>query len=122
MVVMMSIGTGQYEIWGTPFEYVHARNKTTAYNKNANVWEIKPMEIENDFVMNEDQAQAFAIRELTYEHRSATSYSVQIVDDTRIERGDIIELKDGSRVYVTGFARDLSHGSSAVLDVQGFRA
>lgn len=122
MVIMMSVGTGQYEVWGSPFDYVHARNKTTAFNKNAGVWEISPVEIENDFVMNEDQAQAFAIRELVYEHSSATSYGASIVDDTRIERGDIIEFRDGSRVYVTGFTRDLSHGAPALLEVQGFIA
>ncbi len=122
MVIMMSLGTGQYEIWGTPFSYVHARNTTTAYNPAAKVWEINPQEIENDFVMNEDQAQSFAIRELAYVYRSASSYNISIVDDTRIERGDIVQLRDGSRVYVTDFNRDLSIGAPAVLNVSGFRA
>lgn len=121
-LTMMSIGTGQYEIWGTPFDYVHARNTTTAYNPAASPWEIMPQEIENDFVMDEPQAQSFAIRELIYNHRSASAYNVSIVDDTRIERGDIVELVDGSRVYVTDYTRDLGLGAPAVLQIQGFRA
>jgi hypothetical protein len=122
MLTMMSIGTGQYEVWGTPYDYVHARNTTTAFNRDAKVFEIKPQEIENDFTMNAQQAQAFAVRELVYNHRSAAQCNLTIFDDTRIERGDLIELADGARVYVTGYSRDLSHGAPALLDIQGFLA
>jgi hypothetical protein len=44
------------------------------------------------------------------------------VDDLRIEPGDIIELHDGSRLYVTGYSRDLTRGASAELQVTGFRS
>jgi hypothetical protein len=122
LLTMMSIGTGQYEIWGTPYTYVHARNTTTAFNSGSSIWEIKPTEIENDFVMNEPQAQGFAIRELIYQHRAASQYNLTIVDDTRVERGDIIQLDDGTRVYVTDYTRDLGSGQPAILHIQGFRA
>jgi hypothetical protein len=121
MLTMMSIGTGVYEIWGTPYDMVHARNTTTAYGKTVKDWEVNVSEIENDFVMNQEQSEGFAVRELTYTYRSASSYNISIVDDPRIERGDIISLKDGSRVYVTDYSRDLSHGSPAKLDITGFR-
>lgn len=121
MVTMMSIGTGVYEIWGTPYDMVHARNTTTAYGKKAKDWEVNVAEIENDFVMNQAQSEGFAVRELVYSYRAASSYNVTIVDDPRVERGDIIALKDGSRVYVTDYARDLSHGAPAKLDITGFR-
>jgi hypothetical protein len=120
LLTMMSIGTGSYEVWGTPYDYVHVRNTTTAYNRSANVWEIKPQEIENDFVMNDDQAHTFAVRELVYQYSAATSYNLTIVDDTRIERGDIIELRNGTRIYVTEYSRDLSHGAPALLEINGF--
>lgn len=122
MLTMMSMGTGVYEVWGTPFDYVHARNTTTAYNPAANVWEIQPQEIENDFVLNEAQAQSFAIRELIYQARSASAYNLSIVDDTRIEPGDLVEISDGTRVYVTDYSRDLSNGAPAALSIQGFVA
>lgn len=121
MLTMMSIGTGVYEIWGTPYDMVHARNTTTAYGKAVKDWEINVSEIENDFVMNQAQSEGFATRELIYSYRAASSYNVTIVDDPRIERGDIISLKDGSRIYVTDYSRDLSHGSPATLDISGFR-
>jgi hypothetical protein len=120
LLIMMCMGTGVYEVWGTPFDYVHARNKSTVYNSNATVFEIQNQEIENDFVMNEAGAQAFAVRELAYAYRSASSFNPTIVDDTHIEPGDIVELSDGSRVYVVDYRRDVSSGAPAVLDITGF--
>lgn len=120
-LTMMSIGTGQYEVWGTPFDYVHARNTTSAYNKATKPWAVNVAEIENDFVTNDAQAKSFAVRELIYEYRAASSWGLTIVDDPRIEPGDIIEMPEGERVYVTDYAREIKNGAPAVLDVQGFR-
>jgi len=122
MLVMMSIGTGVYEIRGAPFDYVHARNTTEADAANVPAWALKNDDIQNDFVMNETQAQAFAARELIYRARSAATYAVNVVDDPRIEPGDIVELYDGSRLYVLDYKRNLSSGSTNVLELTGFRA
>ena len=122
LLVMMSIGTGMYEIRGNPYDFVHARNTSEATAAGVPAYLLKNDDLESDFVMNEGQAQAFAARELIYRARSATVYGVTIVDDPRIERGDLIELYDGSRLYVLDFSRDLSSGSAATLEVTGFRA
>ena len=45
-----------------------------------------------------------------------------MIDDPRVELGDIIQLSDGSRVYVTGFSRDLTFGAAATLDITRLRA
>ena len=100
---------------------VHTRNSTTAYNPAAKDWEVNVLEIESDFVVNEAAALNFATRELIYNFRSASSYNITIVDDLRIEPGDIVELSDGSRVYVTEYSRELTSGSPAMLKLTGFR-
>jgi hypothetical protein len=122
MLVMMSIGTGMYEIRGQPYDYVHARNTSEATAAGVPIWLQQYDDIENDFIMNEPQAQACAGRELIYRARSATTYKATIVDDPRIERGDIVELFDGSRVYVLDYSRELSPGSASTLEITGFRA
>jgi len=122
MLIMMSIGTGMYEIRGTPFDLVNARNRTEATAKGVPDWLIQNQDIETDFIMNEAHAQAFAARELIYRARSASKYNARIVDDPRIERGDIVELPDASRIYVLDYARDLTHGSKHLLQLTGFRA
>jgi hypothetical protein len=122
LAIMMSIGTGIYEIRGTPYDLVNARNRTEATAKGVPDWLIQNQDIENDFVMNEAHAQAFAARELIYLSRAVTAHNAQIVDDPRIEPGTIVQFYDGSRLYVTDYKRNLTHGASALLDLVGFQA
>lgn len=122
MYTMSSIGSGSYEVRGRPYDWVHGRNLTEAFDDSSPDWTQRIIEIENDFVMNQSMSEAYAVRELLYEVRKATSYGVTLVDDPRIEPGDILQLPDGSRLYVTGYSRDLARGAAALLDVQGFKA
>lgn len=122
LLVMMSLGTGMYEVRGQPYDYVHGRNTSEATAAGVPDWLLQNDDIENDFVMTEAQAQAFAARELIYRARSANTYKITIVDDPRIERGDIVELYDGSRLYVLDYSRDLTYGAPANLEITGFRA
>ncbi|WP_407280615.1 hypothetical protein U5817_10045 [Aromatoleum evansii] len=122
LLTMASIGTGVYEVWGTPYDFVHARHTTEAYDPAAPEWLEAAEIIETDLVQNDAHAQAIAARELIYRARSARSYGMTIVDDPRIEPGDIIATPDGARLYVTGYRRNLSPGAPAVLELEGFAA
>jgi hypothetical protein len=118
--LMMNCGTGVYEIWGTPFEWVHARNTSEAFDSSVPVWVDNSADIESDFIVNEEHAKATCIRELIYQAREANKWTVSIVDDPRIEFGDILEFTDGSKLYVEDFSRHLERGSEAILEVKGF--
>lgn len=120
-LIIMSLGTGNYEIWGEPYDYVHETNTTEAYDAGQPGWVRLEEEISSDFITNEEHAQAVAVRELLYRSLSAHSWNVDIIDHPAIERGDILQLPDGSRLYVNDFSRDLAHGAPAVLSVKGFR-
>jgi hypothetical protein len=120
MLIMMSIGTGSYEVWGVPYDYVNGRNTTEAYDRNAAAGDDKPKSIETDFVMNEAHAQSIAAREFLFAALSANSFGLTMVDDLRVQVGDILELPDATRLFVTGFERNLSHGAPAAMAVQGF--
>lgn len=121
-LTMASIGTGVYEVWGTPYDFVHARHTAEAYNPAAPEWLDAVEIIETDLVQNDAHAQAIAARELIYRAREAQSSGLTVVDDPRIEPGDIISMPDGARLYVTGYRRNLSPGSPAVLELEGFAA
>lgn len=120
-LIIMSLGTGVYEIWGEPFDYVHETNTTEAYNDAVPEWMRLEETIDSDFVMNQGHSEQVAVRELLYRSLSATSWSVEIIDHPPLEPGDILQLPDGSRLYVTGFSRELTRGSAATLSVKGFR-
>lgn len=120
-LIIMSLGTGVYEIWGEPYDYVHETNTTEAYNDSTPEWMRLEESIDSDFVMNEGHAQQIAVRELLYRSLSAITWNVDIIDHPALERGDILQLPDGSRLYVLTYSRDLTRGSAAMLSVQGFR-
>lgn len=120
MLILLSIGTGIYEIWGTPFDWIHARNTTVAFDENAAPWADNPTDVDSDFIMNEQHAQAVAVRELIYSSRASNKFSIQIVDDPRIEFGDILQFPDQSLMYVEDYTRTITRGSEATLEVRGF--
>lgn len=120
-LIIMSLGTGVYEIWGEPYDYVHESNTTEAYNDSTPEWMRLEEAMDSDFVMNEGHAQQIAVRELLYRSLSAISWNVEIIDHPALEPGDILQLPDNSRLYITGFSRDLTRGAPASLQVNGFR-
>lgn len=118
--LMMNIGTGTYEVWGQPYDFVHAKNVSEAFDSSVPVWVNNVMDIQCDFIINEAHAQAVAIRELIYTAQSANKWSVTIVDDPRVEYGDILEFPDESQLFVEDFNRPLGRGSEATLEIKGF--
>ena len=83
-------------------------------------WVDDPAIIENDFMMDENHAQQTSVRELIYGAKSANKWTVQIVDDIRIEYGDVLGFPDGSKMFVEDYSRPLARGSNNVLEVKGF--
>lgn len=122
LLVMASMGTGSYEIWGTPYDFVHGRNTTEAYNPAAPEWSEEIEEVTSDLIVDAAHARAVAARELIYRVRSADTYGVSILDDPRIEPGDLLALPDGSRLYVTSYRRNLGRDAPATLELEGFQA
>jgi hypothetical protein len=122
LLIMMSIGTGNYEIWGEPYDFVHAVNTTEAFNENAPVWMEDVQAEENDLIFDEEHAQEVVVRELLHRVAESNKWDTVITDDPRIEPGDILELPDTSRLYVEDYTRQLTRGSPSQLSVSGFRS
>lgn len=122
LLLLVSFGQGTYQILGRPLDAVEEVNETVAYAPDASPASQKLENIESDFIVSESAAQAFVTREFIYRCRAATSFTLTIVDDPRLEVGDIVQFADGMRLFVTGFRRDLSPGSAALLQLSGFPA
>lgn len=120
MMILMSVGTGVYEIWGNPFDWVHARNTTEAFDENSPGFIDNPIDIETDFVMSESHAQDIAVRELIYRYNEQNAWSITVIEDKRIEFGDILEFPDGTRMYVLDRSRPIARDSEALMSVKGF--
>lgn len=114
------IGTGMYEVYGQPVDWVHATQEVEVYDINAAASAERIEVIESGLVPNEEVARTLAAIELLYRSKSASKISLVIADDPRVEPGDIFSLPNGRRVYATGYSRDLARGSEALLTVEGF--
>lgn len=122
LMVLLSFGTGRYQIVGQMFDTVQEVNETVAYDPTASPAAYRAEVVENDFIGSEGTAIGMVTREFVYRARASTAWSLTIVDDPRIEVGDIVGLADGTRLFVTGYRRSLSHGDAALLELQGFPA
>jgi hypothetical protein len=118
-LAVMSIGQGVYEVWGTPYDFVHLVHEVEAYDANGDPHMERVDEIENNFIPNAAAAEALAVGELIYRSRAAEQDAVTIADDLRVEPGDVL-LIDGAPYYVVDFSRDLSRGATPELQLEGF--
>lgn len=124
-------GTGVYEIWGRPYDYVQVINEVECYDEDAPVERENVEDLESALIPNEATAVALATAELLFRVRSAKSARMTILDDYRVEPGDLLRLPEqviaendlpaGARFCVLpGMARDLMQGPAAGLMLPGF--
>lgn len=117
---VFGMGQGTYKVLGVPWDMVHRVNEILAYDDAAEVHVEKVEELQNDLIPNDSVAQNLAVSELVYRARASMSAQLSMVDDLRIERGDILALADGRKFYVLEWQRDLSRGAQPLMTLGGF--
>ena len=118
---MMGIGSAQYEIWGTPFDYAYVEKQSMAIEYGLNYWDEKEKEIKNDFVGSHDQADAVALNELIWEKSSSQPRTLILEDDLALELRDILALPDGRKFLITDIAKSIKWGEIPQLILTGLR-
>lgn len=123
LLFMSTIGTGQYEVWGTPYEMVYLEKQFIAMKNDIEFWQERELDIRNDFVSTEIQARPLVLTQLHYEVMKEQPRSLVLRYDPRIEQGDIIQLSTQVRVYVDSVKRGLARGSAdpLIMNVDGWR-
>lgn len=123
MLIMMCIGTGTYEIWGTPYEMVYLEQQAIAIKANTEFWQEREKSIRNDFISTIEQAQPIALNELHFEVMKENPRTLQLRYDPRLEPGDVLELSSTSRVWVEGVSRQITRGNTdnITMTVNGYR-
>jgi len=122
LIAMMILGTGVYEIVGTPYDYVFLEKQAIAMIDCLQYWEEKELEIRNEFISTEAQAHQLALTELLYHQSLANPRKLVIQDDPRIEKGDIIELSNGIKFYVENATKTIGRGGAITMQLDGFRS
>jgi hypothetical protein len=121
LLIMMSIGSAQYEIYGIPYDMAYVEKESIAIECNLEYWQINEKVIKNDFMSSYEQADAIALMNLIWEKSSAYPRKLVIQDDPSWEVGDMIRLPDGIKFFITDMSKTLARGSVPTLSLTGFK-
>jgi hypothetical protein len=119
MLIMMSMGSAQYEVWGTPYDYAYLEKKSVAIEDGLDYWLENNLDIKNDFIGTHDQADSIAMTELIWQKCLGAPRKIAMADDPRLEIGDIIGLPDGRKVVITGMSKTIRRGEVSTLVLDG---
>jgi hypothetical protein len=119
MLIMMSMGSAQYEVWGTPYDYAYLEKKSIAIEDGLDYWLENNLDIKNDFIGTHDQADIIAMTELIWQKCLSAPRRVAVADDPRLEIGDIIGLPDGRKMVITGMSKTIRRGEVSTLVLDG---
>ncbi|MGO9622132.1 MAG: hypothetical protein ACLPT6_12095 [Desulfobaccales bacterium] len=125
MLIMMSLGSAQYEIWGTPFNYAYLMQHSDAIESTMVGAVPQPLpyyqqnmrQIENDLVGTFDQADNIALIELIWEKSKSYPRNLIIEDDPALELGDIVQIADGRKFMIQDMKKTLKRGEVPVLEI-----
>ena len=119
MLIMMSIGSAQYEVWGTPYDYAYLEKMSIAMEDGLDYWRENEKEIKNDFIGTHDQADTIAVTELIWEKSLTRTRRIVIEDDPSLEVGDIVGIPDGRKILITGLSKKIKRGEVPSLVIDG---
>lgn len=119
LIIMMSIGSAQYEIHGTPYDYAYLQKKSVACVDGLDYWQEVTLEFRNDFIGTHDQADIIAMTELTWQVSLGKPRRVAVADDPRLEVGDIIGLPDGRKLVIAALSKSVRRGEPVTLMIEG---
>lgn len=122
LLAMMVLGTGVYEIVGNPVDYAFLEKKAIAMIDDLQFWEEKEKEIRNEFISTEGHANQLAVNELLFEQSTGHPRTLVLQNDPRIERGDIIQLPTGAKVFVQDCSKTIGRGGASQINIRGFRS
>jgi len=119
LLIMMSIGSAQYEVWGTPYDFAYLEKKSVAIEDGLDYWLENNLDIKNDFIGTHDQSDIIAMTELTWQKCLSMPRKVSVTDDPRLEPGDIIGLPDGRKLVIIALSKSIKRGEIPTLLIEG---
>lgn len=120
MNTLSSQGRGEYRITGQPYEYVFPEIRAEARVANVRSEDRREQTIENHLVNDQSDGDTIAMTMLRRERAKQNQRTVRSIHDLVVVPDDIIELSDGSRIYVQSVSRTLRRQGQHVADLAGF--
>lgn len=117
---LASQGRGEYRITGEPYEYVFEEILAEARVKDIRAEDEREEIIENHLIGTQAAADTIAMTMLRRERAKQNQRSVRMIHDLGVVPDDVIELSDGTRIYVQSISRSLRRSGEHTADVTGF--
>ena len=121
LALMMSLGSAQYEIWGTPYDYVYREMEAIAVEQGLSYWEENELKIENAFLGGYDQADIIAVTELIWEKCKNYTRRLRVRNDLSLEVGDIIVIPDGRKFVIINMSKTIKKGEVPALTLDCYK-
>jgi hypothetical protein len=110
---MNYIGSGEYDIWGSPFEYVYQELVSDNRIVGLDVSELRVYDYRNDFISQIEDLDAIGRERLRREMVKNQTFEIKLLDDQLLEVDDVIEI-DGSRFYINTVENTLQRGGEPI--------
>lgn len=122
LILMMSLGTGQYEVWGIPYEMVYLEKQYIAIVSGLEFWQEREKTITNQFISTETQARPLALNELFKEQMKGHPRTLTLKHDPRYEPGDIIQFSNGTKFYIDDAKKSIQRNNGpTTIELTGYR-
>ena len=116
--------SGVYEIHGRPLLPVFKEITVEMTKEGTPDYLLNQKELRNDWLNSEVVLAEIALLELIFEISQAFPREFTILNDVRLEVGDLVELPigNGMRIWVESFRKTLSRDQVPLLEVAGYLA
>lgn len=118
--IIGTMGRGQYEITGIPFEYVFQELRGEARVADLDDEERQEIEVENHMLTSQAMVDAVAMRVLRRLRAKQNRRAVRMIHDPRLEPDDLFETPSGTRLMIESIQRTLQHGGQHEASLEGF--
>lgn len=119
-LIQATIGRGDYEVIGEPYEYVFKEIRGVARVGQFAFVDIRNITVENHLIDTQGEADAIAMRELRTARKRGNLYNCTMVHDLRLEPLDKFLLPDGREFMILEIGRTLSRSQNQIATLALF--
>lgn len=116
-IIMATIGRGDYEIKGTPYEWVFRELKGVAQIDGVDVNDLRTLTVENHLLDTQERVDNVALRELRTVRKRGNVFNVTMRHDLRLEPMDKFLLANGREFIIDSISRSVGRDATERVTV-----
>jgi hypothetical protein len=109
--------SGQYEVWGTPVIPVYKEITAVVTATGIPAWAEHVKELSNDWLNTVEELTEIAKLELLWETAQSAPRTLTVLDDWRVEIGDLLLLPSGKKLFVESWRKTLGREDVGALEL-----